>query len=109
MILGKNKDEKKLKQYIKMAINFLSFHIVIDPRYLNDYCPYCFKTKNGKSIFDDSENDYKNVSLKYLKEKYLSEISALINKYMIEDQYDLEKYYSKECKHTFHEECKKKG
>ena len=66
MILWKNKDEKKFKQYINMAINFLSFHIVIDPRYLNDYCPYCFKTKNGKSIFDDSENEYKNASLKDL-------------------------------------------
>ena len=108
MILGNNKDEKKIKSYIKMGIAFLSSHIILDPRYLNDYCPYCFKTKNGKSIFEDSENNYKTPSLKDLREKYLAEISSVINKSMIEDEYDLKKYYLKECSHTFHEDCKKK-
>lgn len=108
MILGNNKDEKKIISYIKMGIAFLSSHIILDPRYLNDYCPYCFKTKNGKSIFEDSENNYKTPSLKDLREKYLAEISSVINKSMIEDEYDLKKYYLKECSHTFHEDCKKK-
>ena len=106
MVLGSN-DQTKLKSYIDISAHFLGDSIITEPRYLNDYCPYCFKNKNGKSILEKKDTKYKN-NLKNLKKKYSKEIGDIINKYKIEDNIDLRNYYSKECNHFFHEECIKK-
>ena len=76
-------------------------------RYLNDYCVYCLKTSNGRSIFQKPEN--KEPPLQDLREKYKSEICGIINKSMIEDEIHLMNYYSKQCNHFYHEECKGKN
>ena len=51
MVLGSN-DQTKLKSYVDISAHFLGDSIITEPRYLNDYCPYCFKNKNGKSILE---------------------------------------------------------
>jgi len=65
-VLIEYNDQTKLKPYIDISAHFLGDLIITEPRYLNDYCPYCFKNKNGKSILEKKDTKYKN-NLKNLK------------------------------------------
>ena len=107
IIKGTNKGKFDFKKYIKKGSIFLASVIIFEPRYLNDYCVYCLKTSNGRSIFQKPEN--KEPPLQDLREKYKSEICGIINKSMIEDEIHLMNYYSKQCNHFYHEECKGKN
>ena len=106
IIKGTNNLQYDFRKYIKKGCYFLTTVIILEPRYLNDYCVFCLKTSDGRSIFQKPEN--KEPPLQDIREKYKSEIYGIINKSMIEDEIHLMNYYSKKCNHFYHEECKKR-
>lgn len=101
---------------IRISSNLLYFFLLVyDYRYLNEFCPYCFKSRNENISIKDEieiitsinfEEDYNT-----LRENYRNLIIDVINQSKIENEFDLAKFFcSKDkCTHFFHEKCKKEN
>ena len=78
----------------------------IDPRYINLYCPFCLKTKNGKSIFEPLEeikSSKNKIDLSNEKKEFI--ISAIKEGKIESDINVISFIKKKECLHFYHKNC----
>lgn len=78
----------------------------IDPRYINLYCPFCLKTKNGKSIFEPLEEIKSSKSKIDLSNEKKELIISAIKEGKIESDINVISFIKKkECLHFYHKNC----
>lgn len=101
----------KRKKFDYWGVTFnCYFHTIknIDPRYINIYCPFCFKSKNGRSILETPEPIILkgNKSIKNQIKEYKKKIFSSIKEGKIQSDFDLMKIIKKQkCLHFYHKEC----
>ena len=78
----------------------------IDPRYINLYCPFCLKTKNGKSIFEPVEEIKSSKNKIDLSNEKKELIISAIKEGKIESDLNVISFIKKkECLHFYHQNC----
>lgn len=78
----------------------------IDPRYINLYCPFCLKTKNGKSIFEPLEEIKSSKNKIDLSNEKKELIISAIKEGKIESDINVISFIKKkECSHFYHKNC----
>jgi len=109
------KENDRLKNKIRILSNLFYFILnVYDFRYLNEFCLYCFMSKDKEtSIFDKKSKYLANIKFEEnydsLRKKYTNLIVDENNKGKIQNEFDLAKFfYDKDkCDHFYHENCLK--